>query len=216
MSRIVDLRRSSKHYLVYLITNKITGERYVGQHQTYNIDDGYMGSGRLLGLKLKEYGADNFHKEILGDFEDFDTMNQAEIDFIAKLNPEYNISLGGESFEGVNSVPGLNNKSGQYKKANCVHLHKLKNDSEYRDEFCKRVSNGMKKSPKVQARMVKLSAEVHERWKGRKHTEESKAKMSATKRGKQTTSTLGKHWFTNGEKNILTYQCPVGYYRGRV
>lgn len=216
MSRIVDLRRSSKHYLVYLITNKITGERYVGQHQTYNIDDGYMGSGRLLGLKLKEYGADNFHKEILGDFEDFDTMNQAEIDFIAKLNPEYNISLGGESFEGINSVPGLNNKSGQYMKANRLHLEKLKSDSEYRIEFCKKVSDGHKKSLKAQNHIKKLNCEVHKMWKGRKHSEETKSKMSAVKRGKQTTSTLGKHWFTNGEKNILTYQCPVGYYRGRV
>lgn len=214
MEQIVDLRNSSKHYTVYLITNQITGERYIGQHQTYDLDDGYMGSGRLLKRKFEEYGIEHFNKEILVDFDNFEEMNTAEIKYIKELNPEYNISLGGESFEGVNSVPGLNNKAGQYKKAHDKHLWLMKNDKEYSMKVRKALSESMKKSFEEGRHRRAFG---HKYWLGKKHTEESKKKMSESKRGKQTISTLGKHWYTNGKENICCFEQnkPRGYRKGR-
>jgi len=202
----------TKHYTVYLITNKITGEKYVGQHQTNNLNDGYIGSGRLLKQKIREYGVENFNKQILADFDSFEQMNQAEIDYIGKYKPQYNLSLGGESFEGVNSVPGLNNKAGQYHRAHERHLWLMKNDAVYRERVCQSISQGIRRTFR---RGRKSPAVGNRYWLGRVHTEKTKQKISEAKRGKQTTSTLGQHWFTNGTENIIAFECPQGFRRGR-
>ena len=34
-----------KHYLVYKTTCLVNGKIYIGQHQTYDLNDGYIGSG---------------------------------------------------------------------------------------------------------------------------------------------------------------------------
>ena len=39
--------------------------------------------------------------------------------------------------------------------------------------------------------------------------------LSEKRRGGQTKSTLGKHWFTDGKKNICTFICPEGFREGK-
>ena len=52
------------HY-IYKTTCIITKRYYYGMHSTDNIDDGYLGSGKLLSRSLKKYGVENHRKEIL-------------------------------------------------------------------------------------------------------------------------------------------------------
>jgi len=56
-------------YLVYMITNKVNGKRYIGCHKTDDVDDGYMGSGKLIRRAIKKYGSENFAKEVLATFK---------------------------------------------------------------------------------------------------------------------------------------------------
>jgi group I intron endonuclease len=56
------------HY-VYITTNLINKKRYVGDHSTNNLNDSYLGSGRLFSKKVKQYGKENFNREILEQFE---------------------------------------------------------------------------------------------------------------------------------------------------
>jgi hypothetical protein len=64
-----------KFNFVYITTNLINNKKYVGDHSTNNIEnDNYLGSGRLFSKKIKEYGKQNFKREIL---EFFDTKQEA-------------------------------------------------------------------------------------------------------------------------------------------
>lgn len=47
-------------YTIYKITNKVTGKIYIGKHQTEDLNDGYMGSGKLLKRAQEKYGINSF------------------------------------------------------------------------------------------------------------------------------------------------------------
>lgn len=93
-----------KHYTIYKITNLVNQMIYVGQHQTDNPNDSYMGSGILIQKALQKYGKSQFKKEILFDFSTFDEMNakEAEIvneDFVSRSDT-YNLMPGGDADKG--------------------------------------------------------------------------------------------------------------------
>lgn len=66
------------YYTIYKITNIHNGHFYIGAHKTFNIDDGYMGSGSQIKSAIKEYGIDSFNKEILHIFESAEEMYEQE------------------------------------------------------------------------------------------------------------------------------------------
>ena len=70
------------YFTVYKITNNINGKFYIGKHQTTDLNDGYMGSGKLLLQDISKYGKENFTKEILFIFETEEEMNTKEKELV--------------------------------------------------------------------------------------------------------------------------------------
>ena len=89
-----------KYYGIYKITNLVNGKMYIGQHVTSDLDDGYMGSGLVIRRAIKKYGAENFRKEWLTFCEDEEELNYMERVFVDETwlsRPDtYNLKLGGD------------------------------------------------------------------------------------------------------------------------
>lgn len=89
----------SMYFYLYRIVNKVNNKLYIGVHKTENLDDGYMGSGKLIKRAVAKYGVDNFQKTILEFFSSSKEMYERESvvvdkDFI-ESGQTYNLSLGG-------------------------------------------------------------------------------------------------------------------------
>lgn len=90
-----------KHFIVYRTTNLINGKIYIGAHSTYNLNDGYMGSGVYLKKAFVKYGRENFKTEIICRCYDELVMFKIEALLVNQLidkqgyKGHYNRSYGG-------------------------------------------------------------------------------------------------------------------------
>jgi NUMOD3 motif len=88
------------YYTIYKTTNLVNGKFYIGKHQTSDLNDGYLGSGKLLKEAIRKYGKDSFTKEIISFFDSEEDMNKAERVIVSEElvsdKMSYNIGVGGE------------------------------------------------------------------------------------------------------------------------
>jgi len=212
------------HYLIYKITNNLNNKIYVGKHKTEDINDEYFGSGLLLGRAVEKHGKENFKKEIIIECSSEQEMNQKEIDivdedFIAR-DDTYNIMLGGQGGWDYVNENNFNRTTIAIEKhkQSCISTQKLavskfvellKTDMEFRKEFSDK--------QKARARLGGFS----KCFLGKTHSNESKKKMSDSKKGRKRgieNPSYGKHWITNGIDNMFVKKesVPIGWKKGRV
>ena len=101
------------HYL-YKTTNSLNGRFYIGVHSTQDLNDGYLGSGKLLMKAVKKYGKSNFHKETIAFFESREDLYKEEFkvvtfDLVANRDC-YNITVGGTGSKSYDSMCELEKK----------------------------------------------------------------------------------------------------------
>lgn len=161
------------YYIIYEVTNTINGKKYIGKHQTNNLNDSYMGSGILILQAIKKYGVKNFIKRILFVFDNKEDMNKKEIELITEeiVNSDnyYNIGLGGQGspmFKGRNHTEITKNKLSEI----------AKNISEESRERIKSKAINRKHS-KETIEKIRLAAQ------NRRHSEETKMKISNSVKG---------------------------------
>jgi hypothetical protein len=212
------------HYLIYKITNRLDNKFYVGAHKTKNKNDEYFGSGLLLERAVNKHGRENFLKEILFDFQNEDDMwkKEAEIvdeDFISR-DDTYNIKLGGSGGWDYIIANKLNQVMTPKKIESCKRAANVLNenrrnkllDENFRKEYSQKRSLIAKK----------YIAENGNPFLGRKHSEETKKKMSMARKGKvdgKNNPSYGKHWVTNGTYNKFIPKIdhiPEGFKKGRI
>lgn len=98
------------YYYLYQITNLVNHKIYVGVHKTRNLNDGYMGSGKIINAAIAKYGIDNFRKDVLEYFSEATAMYAREKDIVTDefllREDTYNLRRGGfGGFDYINANP---------------------------------------------------------------------------------------------------------------
>ena len=211
-----------KKYTVYKITCQIDGKIYIGKHETLNLDDGYMGSGKKLHRAFRKYGIENFIKEILHVFDNEDEMNAKEAELVSEefclREDTYNICPGGKGGWGYinqneverkikNNKAMKNSMNSQIKKYGCYVSQLPENRLKVSLKFKKLYKMGLIKSVVT--------------FKGKTHTEETKRKIGEKNSISQSgsgNSQFGTMWINNGiecKKIKKTELIPEGWNKGR-
>jgi hypothetical protein len=207
-------------FIIYKTTNLINGKTYTGKHKTKDLDDGYLGSGKILNYAIQKYGKENFHKEILHFCKSEKHMNILE-KILVVPDPEinYNLCPGGKGgFGYINaSILTVEKRKENGKKYGPVGARKL---MELGLGIHAQTPEERKQISKlgVKARIEKYPLGT---FKDKKHSEETKSiigsKNSIKQQGSKN-SQFGTMWITNGvesEKLNKNALIPEGWYKGR-
>ena len=204
-------------YTIYRVTHKESGKCYIGKHQTRDLNDGYLGSGKMIRRAVKKHGLSAFNKEVLHVFETESEMNAKEAELVTEgfclREDTYNLCPGGNGgFGYINGNESL--RLEKNKKAG------LKTQSLYGKTWTF--------SPEVREKMSQLSKQKHKDgvckpppvW-SQPHSAATKQKMSLAKRGKyvgELGSQYGTAWITDGvssKKVKKSDPLPEGFRYGR-
>lgn len=223
-------RKQKKYHFIYKTTCLITGKFYVGMHSTDDLDDDYLGSGKILGYSRHKYGDENHVREILEMLPSREALKAREKEIVNEtlLADPLNINLkyGGDGgWDHIKTLPGykkqmdLAGKNGGFSNRHLwskhaqQHAHDMQSmagkatmqmlHTTRRDEMLLFLNNAMlaAKRPEAVEKRKKTFAE-------RKH--------SVGERNSQ----FGTCWVTNGtpikiKKEQLDEYLSIGYYRGR-
>lgn len=187
------------HYL-YKTTCNVTGRWYIGMHSTHNLDDGYMGSGKRLRRSIRKYGVENHTKEILEFFETRELLIEAEK---KAITPEMiddkncmNLKSGGEG--GFSSEEHRLKFIEAAKKVGMDSAREklkilLSTNKDFNKSFRKKIIDGQK-----------IKNFNHNTMGNKRHSEETKLKMSESSKGMgvgETNSQYGTCWITKDGTN---------------
>lgn len=215
-------------YTIYKIINNINGKYYIGMHKTTNIDDDYMGSGKVLKRAIKKYGLENFTKTILHIFDNEEDMKNKEKELVVISEDTYNLLEGGHGgFGYINSTPEIIYKKGKKSYAAMNETMEKTYGKEWKKVAGKLGNIAAKlKHPDLSSKIAKKG---HEEgwlsWKGRKHKEETKKKIGLKNSKHQKgsgNSQYGTCWITDGKENKkikkedLNLYLKLGFYKGRI
>ena len=212
------------HYYLYEIRNNIDGKIYIGVHKTKVLDDGYMGSGKIIKSAIEKHGIQNFTKTILEFFETQEEMFVKEKEIVNEefllREDTYNLRRGGDGgFDYINS-----DKSKEYYeiRKNAAIIRNLKYGFAYA-EWNKKVTKEQRSLMLLDSvsKMQDLGTYKNEAFLGKLHTEETKqriGKKNSINQSGPKNSQFGSMWVTNGIENKkikLLDPIPSGWVKGR-
>ena len=148
---------------IYKITNQVTGDFYIGKTERStdirwkeHLQSARLNSSTYLHCSIRKYGPENFSVETLE--ESVAALNEREQYWITKMSPKYNMTSGGDG--GRTRYPEW---TPERRKAMSV------------------IMTGKKHSEEVNRSKAKYGGDNH--FFGKKHSEESKKRMSESSKG---------------------------------
>lgn len=170
------------YYTVYEVTNKECGKTYRGKHQTNDLNDGYLGSGKYLKRAINKHGENVFERTQLFLFDNKNDMDVKESEFVneeyLKSGNTYNLKLGGEGgFDHLND--GSNEHIERCKRGRIAADKVLREkygenfySIAYKDNYKKGLAVWKKSDdPEIKRRRSEISGNT---FRGKHHTDESK------------------------------------------
>mgnify|MGYP004478077513 CR=1 FL=1 len=112
---------------IYMITNAITGERYIGQTRDYqrrvwqHKSAAKKGSHLKISKAIAKYGIDNFKFDVLEECS-LEELNDKERYYISELKPEYNVCAGGIGPNGLHLTDEEKERSRQAAKKQWANM----------------------------------------------------------------------------------------------
>jgi hypothetical protein len=182
---------------------------YIGMHETDNLEDSYLGSGKRLKRAIKYYGKQFFKRRILHVFETRLEASEKERELVnekfVERDDTYNIMLGGDGFNHTKErLRELASNMNEKKEQNPTYIAKRKLAA----------GNTFKK-------LHKEGKVKFDNFKGKKHSEETKKKIGKKNSIKQSgskNSQYGSRWITNKIENKKIGKdepIPEGWFLGR-
>ena len=216
------------HYYLYKITNLTNNRFYIGVHKTKNLNDGYMGSGKVIKQAIEKYGIENFKKEILETFSNTESMlkKEKEIvneDFLSR-NDVYNLKKGGDGgFEYITKNKLNLTPEALKKRAYSISLSHKNKPRKY--VKVKHTDKTKKLLSEKRKQFYENGGEHPKGMLGKKHKEETKIhvseilKLKSCMIGKKGLEhpVGGTKWYNNGINHIRAENYPgLGWIEGRI
>ncbi len=209
-------KKRNIHY-IYKTTCNVTGKYYVGMHSAYNLEDGYMGSGKRLRYSIRKYGVENHTKKILEYFETREELVLREIEIVTKELVENPMCMNLR--EG-----GTGGFSSEQQKLNAIKSNEKQKLLRQDPEWVEKKSNKLSKARTLEYLDGTRDKNWIKNWEGETHSEESKQLMSKVKKGTgvgETNSQYGTCWITKDglnkkikKEDLETHQLD-GWVKGR-
>jgi group I intron endonuclease len=192
---MANLNNKKKYHFIYKTTNLLNNKYYIGMHSTNNIDDNYVGSGKLLRYSIRKYGKHNFKCDILEYFDSREELVLKEKELVNQqiLKDRSCLNLreggsGGRRFTKKEYKLGIVNASNKNKWL-------WENDKEWVEKEKKRRSKSM---------LEYYLRGNRAPFTNKKHKPETIQHMSLSKKGThmgKDNHAFGKIWITNGKEN---------------
>ena len=185
-------RKQRNIHYIYKTTCNVTGRYYVGMHSAYNLEDGYMGSGKRLRYSIRKHGIENHTKEILEYCATREALVLREIEIVTKELVENPMCMNLR--EG-----GTGGFSSEQQKLNAIKSNEKQKLLRQDPEWVKKKSDLLSKSIKKAYEEGKIDRNINYDWNGKTHSEETKQLLSEIRKGTgtgETNSQFGTCWIT--------------------
>ena len=216
------------YFYLYQIKNKLNNKIYVGVHQTTNLNDSYMGSGKIIKSAIKKYGVENFEKTIIEHFDTAKEMFIREKEFVSDefllRRDIYNLRRGGTGgFDYINKNIKLRKKKNKIARASTDAVLEKKWGSNWRSVLGKLASVASKTdNAKLKTKQTRKERNIKSDASHMNTPKINKKRIAKFKEiGHQQgekNSQAGTIWITNSLENKKikkTDPIPVGWHRGR-
>ncbi len=216
-------RKEKKYHYIYRTTCVVTGKFYVGMHSTDNLQDGYLGSGKILGYSRCKHGDESHRLEILEMCGSRGELRQREREIVNEellADPlNMNLKYGGEGGWTAQASRCGGSKSGA---KNGVKHRELMSDPKYAKMVSTRIKDGLSASSKWNS----VKTEKQQRMTAVANSETAMEKRKATfAKNKhmqgENNSQFGTCWLSTGDLTVkvkahrLDEYLALGFTRGR-